>query len=339
MSSPPESDPILKDDLDLLNKCAELQAQLIEHGIPGHVLQALEGLKERMTRRLREARSQAAAVAEANARAVEMSAGIEEVAQQMRTQNAELERQNAEILKAREDLERQARAAADANVDALMAVEESEARRDSVEKLLPEMEERSVALAEANAESTLMLLELEKKAFIDVLTGLFNHRYFRENIKLEVARAHRYGRNLTLAFFDADHFKRINDTHGHPTGDLVLQRISEVLRNATRAADIPVRLEAKPFAARYGGEEFVVILPETDLEGGVVLAERIRETVAAMEFYDTAEETIGKVTLSAGVASLNLDDKDDVPETLVRRADDALYAAKEGGRNRVEAAK
>ncbi len=154
----------------------------------------------------------------------------------------------------------------------------------------------------------------------DELTGLRNRRFLMSRFTEEYERARRYGTALGFLIMDLDHFKRVNDTHGHPFGDLVLKSVGGTILGAMREYDI---------AARYGGEEFAVLVPETKRHDLVALAERIREQIELQEMSDG--ETAVRVTVSIGVTSLN---ENDTPETLIKRADDALYKAKHEGRNR-----
>jgi diguanylate cyclase (GGDEF)-like protein len=160
----------------------------------------------------------------------------------------------------------------------------------------------------------------------DPLTGLYNRRYLDETMPREVARARRAGQDVGVIVADLDHFKRLNDSHGHDMGDAVLRRVGELLRTATRAGDI---------ACRMGGEEFAVILPGASPEATRYRAESIRSAFQEMRF-DYEGREVGPFTLSAGVSSLpptSLDWAD-----ALRQADRALYAAKAAGRNRVLAA-
>jgi len=154
----------------------------------------------------------------------------------------------------------------------------------------------------------------------DELTGLRNRRFLMSRFTEEYERARRYNSSLGFLLMDLDHFKRVNDTHGHPFGDLVLKSVGGTILGAMREYDI---------AARYGGEEFAVLVPETKRHDLVALAERIRERIEAQEISDG--EIAVKVTVSIGVTSLS---ESDTPETLIKRADDALYRAKHEGRNR-----
>ena len=166
--------------------------------------------------------------------------------------------------------------------------------------------------------------KLRELATKDGLTGLFNHRYFQEAIDREISRTIRYDKPLTLILLDIDHFKKVNDTYGHPAGDAVLKVISAIIKKAVRESDL---------VARYGGEEFAAILPETDLKGGAILAERIRRAVEAMDI-PVDGQTI-QVTISLGVTTYNLSSGSDGKAAFVSAADKGLYHSKEGGRNKL----
>lgn len=165
-------------------------------------------------------------------------------------------------------------------------------------------------------------MELERLARTDSLTGLFNRQYLMERFEEEIARAGRYDRPLAVMLIDLDHFKVVNDTHGHLAGDAVLVSAVSSITGILRETD---------FAGRYGGEEFCVVMPETSIQGAVELAERLRE---AMEETDHILSTGSKlrVTCSIGVSEVS---SGSVEETIAL-ADLALYAAKRSGRNRVE---
>lgn len=180
-----------------------------------------------------------------------------------------------------------------------------------------------------NLERANLELELSKEVFRDLairdgLTGLFNHRHFEEILDMELSRADRYNRPLCLIMLDVDHFKIYNDTNGHPEGDVLLQSLSRILLERIRDVDT---------AARYGGEEFAILLPETNLEKGRVVAEDIRECVEKNPFRSAQCQPLGKVTVSLGVAEFPDDGSD--AKSLVKRADEALYKAKNSGRNLV----
>jgi diguanylate cyclase (GGDEF)-like protein len=164
--------------------------------------------------------------------------------------------------------------------------------------------------------------QLKEMAIRDELTGLHNRRYFDQAMDSEVTRANRYGRDLCCLMIDVDHFKRVNDTHGHDIGDAALATIARLLNQDMRATDV---------VARYGGEEFVVLLPETELSGAAICAERVLDTVRSHAFHEV--EGLGQITVSVGVAALDLEG-DETGEKLVDHADAALYEAKNGGRDR-----
>ncbi|MGH7469479.1 MAG: diguanylate cyclase [Longimicrobiales bacterium] len=165
--------------------------------------------------------------------------------------------------------------------------------------------------------------ELERLSISDGLTGLFNHRHIFGLLHEEFERANRTSERLTVAMFDLDHFKAVNDNYGHPAGDRVLEQFAEILRESAREID---RL------GRYGGEEFVALLPDTGIEDGIVFVERVRREVARRPFMIGRDEPLS-MTTSCGVATYPHELIHD-PETLVRLADEALYAAKAAGRNR-----
>lgn len=168
-----------------------------------------------------------------------------------------------------------------------------------------------------------MEAELIRLARLDELTGLCNRRYLLERLTQEILRAKRYGPPLCLMMLDLDHFKSINDTYGHLVGDQVLAGVARLLSDTIRATDI---------AGRYGGEEFCLILTETNLEGGRLLAERLRQRIA-MKTFDADDGTTFHVTCSIGMAQYTPDITE--PKTLLALADRALYKAKASGRNRV----
>lgn len=171
-------------------------------------------------------------------------------------------------------------------------------------------------LAEAN-------VELHHMAHTDFLTGLMNRRALLEAAAGELARARRYGSTVSVLMIDIDHFKAINDTLGHKAGDAVLQRLAGTIRQTLREVDL---------IGRWGGEEFVALLPETATTRAYEVAERVRQTIAETEMrnHDTPPVSL---TVSVGLATL--DHADETIDTLIARADAALYQAKEGGRNRV----
>lgn len=174
-------------------------------------------------------------------------------------------------------------------------------------------------------ESTEVKLKLEQMALHDALTGLANRRKFMDRFEPATARMRRSGAPLALLAVDIDHFKRINDAYGHPAGDEVLVAVGRILERTVRRSDL---------AARFGGEEFMVLLEETGVAGAVEVAEKLREAVAAERFdVESGGRTVGiGVTISVGVA---VAERETSFDDLMERADQALYAAKLAGRNRV----
>ncbi|HTF36234.1 MAG TPA: diguanylate cyclase [Myxococcota bacterium] len=167
---------------------------------------------------------------------------------------------------------------------------------------------------------------LAKESMTDAVTGLRSRRYVSEVLAIEVLRARRYRLPLTVMMADLDHFKRVNDRFGHPAGDTVLRRVSDLLRSLLRATDV---------AGRFGGEEFLVILPQTDRGGAVSLAERWRQSLELTALEAPDRKRI-RTTVSIGVAEFMAQMAR--PDELVRAADEALYTAKANGRNRIEVA-
>jgi diguanylate cyclase (GGDEF)-like protein len=206
--------------------------------------------------------------------------------------------------------------------------------------------ERLAALAAICLDNALVAERLKLVGLTDALTGVHNRRYFESRCLEEVKAAQRNGQPLVCLLLDVDHFKRINDNHGHPAGDAVLRQVGQIIRGQLRGNDV---------VARYGGEEFVLLLPDTPLEGGVETADRIRLAIAAEAMSAHAEEAPPlHITVSLGVAQLQTEARDpgaasDAPsrrpsavesmKLLVQRTDQALYAAKQAGRNRVQAAR
>lgn len=159
----------------------------------------------------------------------------------------------------------------------------------------------------------------------DDLTGLANRRLFLTQLRNEADRARRFDKPLSVVAIDIDHFKALNDRHGHPTGDGALRGVAYVLTSNVRKVDM---------VARVGGEEITVVLPNTDLGEAVRVAEKLRNDVATTELPGGAEQPEGALTISLGVAELQRDDNETL-EDLISRADEALYDAKRSGRNRV----
>jgi diguanylate cyclase (GGDEF)-like protein len=159
---------------------------------------------------------------------------------------------------------------------------------------------------------------IEEISITDRLTGIYNRVRLDEVLKDEHERFKRYGDPFSVILFDLDHFKSINDTHGHLVGDRVLKEIAHLTRGMMRATDVP---------GRWGGEEFLIVSPHSDLEGAKQLAEKLRLAIAERDFGKA-----GRITASFGVATV---DARTTPDSLLKAVDDALYHAKENGRNRV----
>jgi len=176
-------------------------------------------------------------------------------------------------------------------------------------------------LYEALQEKNQQLQELANR---DGLTGLYNHRYFHEQLSKDFLRAKRYHEFMSCVLLDIDYFKKFNDTHGHQTGDIVLSTLGNVITESIRDSD---------FAARYGGEEFALVLYHTDGSTAVDVAQRLRQMVENCEVRDN--DKVLRVTISVGVATFPHEEISD-SKRLIECADKALYRAKENGRNRVE---
>lgn len=226
------------------------------------------------------------------------------------------------VLTARRDAEGKVeafRAGADDLVEKPFDCEELEARIDAALRKSVLFRSMASRLDELTRDKG----QLESLLMVDEKTGLYNFREFQRRLREEWARAVRYETPLSLVMFDIDHFKRVNDTLGHPAGDRVLREFAMLVTGGARANDV---------AARYGGEEFAIILPHTEAEMAERVAERIRSAVGEFVFLETERPT--RITVSAGVATrpspavASIDD-------LVRSADRALYAAKDAGRDRV----
>ncbi len=178
-------------------------------------------------------------------------------------------------------------------------------------------------------DNTVNRARLLRSGFTDVLTGWHNRRYLQVRLHEELARARRDQKNVVCLMIDVDHFKRINDTWGHAAGDAVLQELAGRIDSQVRASDV---------AARYGGEEFVVLLPDTRIDSGVLLAERIRAAVSSAR-YEIPSAEPQTITASIGIAGVTPGPDDDdlktLGDSLIARADVALYKAKAEGRDRV----
>jgi two-component system cell cycle response regulator len=163
-------------------------------------------------------------------------------------------------------------------------------------------------------------------AITDPLTTLYNRRYMESHLAALVDQAASRGKPLTALVLDIDHFKSVNDTHGHDAGDDVLREFATRVRKSIRGIDL---------ACRFGGEEFVIIMPETDMGVATIVAERLRRRIASEAFPIHQGSKALEVTISIGIATL--DAADDNAASILKRADQALYRAKRDGRNRVVA--
>ena len=161
-------------------------------------------------------------------------------------------------------------------------------------------------------------------AIRDVLTGLYNRRHVLELLDHEKNRSSRGGGIFCLAMLDIDHFKDVNDTYGHQAGDEVLKAVATTIKTTMRNTE---------FCARYGGEEFLIVLTQTGIDGAIIGAERVRANVEKILFPDISSDF--KITVSIGLSEYKM--REDVDD-IIARADEALYLAKNGGRNRVETA-
>ena len=182
-------------------------------------------------------------------------------------------------------------------------------------------------LALQTANDIKKISNLYKENITDPLIGIYNRRYFDQSLAEEIERAHKYGIDLCVMMLDIDHFKNINDSYGHFAGDIVLRKLGKIVKKLLHKTHI---------LARYGGEEFAIITPDTDLDKANRLAEEVRhnveKAVIILKNDEDQEETVA-VTVSLGVSDLCKTDKGN--KCLIERADEALYKAKENGRNRV----
>ncbi|MCP4115993.1 MAG: GGDEF domain-containing protein [Desulfobacteraceae bacterium] len=212
----------------------------------------------------------------------------------------------------------------------LLTIEDALKKKVAKERMIKEVAEKNrytfqtgfARFKKELDEATRHSRELEKKLNLDPLTGAFNRRAYNKRIEDEMDRYIRYGAIFSLLVIDADKFKNVNDTYGHAIGDKCLQEIIKRTSSHLRKSDM---------LARYGGEEFVVVMPETDGNGAREVAEKIRQTIAKIEFI--YKEDAVKLTVSIGATQVK--EGDAVPQDVFDRADVAVYQAKEGGRNRV----
>lgn len=186
---------------------------------------------------------------------------------------------------------------------------------------LKEAKEKSERLAKELSDANSRLNDL---VYTDSLTGLYNHRYFQENLTMELSRAHRYNLSVSLIVFDIDFFKKVNDNYGHPAGDQVLINIAKAIKASIRPSDV---------VARYGGEEFAVVLPQTDISGVKIFAARIRRCVEGVITEYEGKKIM--VTISLGGTTFRPDKPETTKDILFETADRALYISKNNGRNQV----
>lgn len=179
-----------------------------------------------------------------------------------------------------------------------------------LEQIYLEIEKKQIELMEINSG----LVEISNT---DKLTGIPNRRFFQEKLEEQIECYRKEQKTFSLLIIDIDHFKKVNDTYGHQIGDIVLVKLANILKNQARPEDIP---------ARFGGEEFTIILPNTDVEEAIAIAQNIIQKVELAEWKET-----GSLTISIGAATFT---KKDTEESIVKNADQALYSSKETGRNR-----
>ena len=197
--------------------------------------------------------------------------------------------------------------------------ESEETRQHQLEAQLEQLNTRVQGMESEGDKLRRRLQEKHEQAVRDSLTGLYNRLAYDERVMQEYARWKRYSQPMVLMVIDVDHFKKVNDTYGHKAGDKALVLIADQLRNHLRESD---------FLARFGGEEFVVLMPETELSSAMVAADKLRTAVEQCQFHYQNKQV--KITFSAGLAQLR---EGDTTESIFRRADEAMYRAKQGGRN------
>lgn len=179
-------------------------------------------------------------------------------------------------------------------------------------------------LQKSNSSLRKKIKELEEQVGTDCLTGLNNRRNMKKIIAREINRACRNGGKLSVLLLDLDHFKHVNDRHGHLIGDIALQELAKLILREIRNIDI---------AFRYGGEEFLIVFPDTDAHEAKIIAERLRKSVEKHDFIGTTENF--NCTISGGIAEANIILIDESQKSLINRADKALYKSKQNGRNRI----
>lgn len=193
----------------------------------------------------------------------------------------------------------------------------------SFQELLQTINNKIIDLKNTNEELMRLKSVAEELSVTDELTQLYNYRYLKDYLEMEIKKSHRYNHSLSLSMIDIDYFKNYNDSNGHPAGNQVLIKLADLLKASCRETDV---------IARYGGEEFAIILPETDINNAMLVAESIRKRIQS-EFFPLADtQPNGKITVSIGLANFPRDCQ--VAEELIAKADQALYWAKKHGRNK-----
>ncbi|MDD9970227.1 MAG: GGDEF domain-containing protein [Myxococcales bacterium] len=193
-------------------------------------------------------------------------------------------------------------------------------------QLMHKLAERLRANNTAVVENTMLREQFEKAALYDALTSIHNRRWLDETLPRLLSRHRHANRPLSVGLIDVDHFKRFNDDHGHEAGDEVLKAVAKTLQDKLRPTDL---------VARYGGEEFVLILPDTDLPGAHCAAERLRKAVETTTVTTPSGDALPSVTISMGLSRMEAEHD---PAQLLKACDQALYRAKDNGRNRIECA-
>jgi diguanylate cyclase (GGDEF)-like protein len=210
------------------------------------------------------------------------------------------------------------------NIEGLLVL----VKRVLAKKTLDVEKQQQVQLLHAkNVEIEKRYTEAKALSILDGLTGLYNRRHFEDVMTREIGRAVRHQLPLSLIFLDVDHFKHYNDRNGHQAGDALLKQISQIILQRVRSTDI---------VCRYGGEEITIILPHTVKENAKMVATDLMSKIAAYPFPQGNHQPLGKVTVSLGIAECPTDSRD--PTEVIRLADQALYRAKQNGRNRLATA-
>ena len=252
----------------------------------------------------------------------DMEKSVEEVMELLAEAGADAERYSETLATADGQLEK-AKAAGAVKRIVSNLVEETRRVAEQNRKVNARLEQFNTQIAELQER----ISDVRKEALSDPLTGLHNRRALDNQLQIAIDEARKESSTLSLLILDIDHFKKFNDTYGHPLGDQVIKLVAQCLTDCTKGHDTP---------ARYGGEEFAIVLPEIGIEGARAVATQICETVASKQIRrKSTGQNLGNVTISIGAAELG---RTETLEELIERADTALYAAKNAGRNRVEVA-